>query len=263
MAGHPYIEFEHSMAAAVGSATEAFIVSYIARERNDNQHVKLVDLLDKIKMPNPKDKLAALDRGKSIALKIKDMGLLRKFLEAGDIKIGREIYKQGRYPGAAILGIIDILVDGIPWDFKCRGYNKIQKVSPYKGWVTRHDSKNNGLDRGSPCSIEEPNPDWARQMVFYNWLVDRFDDFQYGIYEICRWEEDNFRVAIHEGTISQGFAKETQVKLESMWEKINGLAIDIPVPEYSTWKCNPFGSPCVVADKCYAYREHLEDEAKS
>ena len=45
-----------------------------------------------------------------------------------------------------------------------------------------------------------------------------------------------------------------------MWEAINGLDVNVKAPEYSEWKCNPFYTPCIVADKCYAYRDHLDEE---
>ena len=265
MAGMPYIEFESSMAAAIGTAVESYVAAYVSKTRGDNPHIKLQTLLDKIKMLDQDKLKEALDTSKIIANKLLEMNALLPLLEAGEVLIGREIYRHS--PGPAILGIIDFLVDGIPLDFKCRGWNKIQKVSPYRGYGIIYKSTG-GINNKPSTSIEETNPEWAAQLVFYNWLTER-DDNQYKIWEICRFSspdsagtpaEYDFRLAIHDNRVSKAFSEELTKDCESMWESVTGLDIDVLPPEYSQWKCIPFHSPCIVADRCSAYRDHLDEE---
>ena len=257
LAGYPYVERKQTKAAAIGTAFGAYMVDAIKTRReimNDGPHLDLATNLSQITLPD------VIDEAREIAKLYIKGGCLDIFLNANEVWLETERSKR-LDNGVPILGILDGLIDGVPFDWKLRGFASTKKPSPTPGYrsnvkVTEDRTELNGPHKDQLKGLELTNVAWAVQMLFYNWLTA---SEEYIIHEVIP-RDQGIQVSTLQGGFTPGFKKLTHEQLTDLWVNIRELTCDIPEPSISTFICEAYGTICEVADKCPPYMKTLGDE---
>lgn len=266
LAGHTYPEQERSYAASVGTAFDAFVKDYIAIKRKIVSPVLSLDFLLKGLSKE------SIIHGKQIAKVYINSGWIQLFLDIKELRLEQEVY--GNYANVPILGRIDAILDGVPFDWKVRGANSgiagnsANKIYPTKGFGerTEFDLISGGSKKiiylagqkvPQEIPLEQRNEDWAIQLLFYNWLV-RDIPYKFQIHEIVQ-QDNNLIFVNHEYIIGLEFARQIKQELDIMWNKINYQLYyaDIEEPRPRTQICENYGQLCEVAQFCNAYMNTL------
>lgn len=174
-----------------------------------------------------------------------------------------EFELQGGVEGVPFLGRPDlayVTADGTPVvrDFKVNGYVSRHAPSPCPGYLNlrapgtsrgKHKDAKPAVYRGvkidSAQVMERANPDWARQLSVYAWLMGRgiCEDFVVGIDQlVCNANRPgpfpSIRVAEHCTLISPQFQAATIRLAQEVWEIIHSDWIFRDMPrEDSASKC--------------------------
>lgn len=253
LAGYPYLERKQTKAMAIGLAVDAFIKDAIVSRReimNPGPHLDLKSNLLSIPMD-------IINDAKIIAKAYIDSGFFDLLLNAKTLYLENTRYRQ---EGIPILGKIDAIVDGVPLDWKCRGFVSEKLPSPTRGYTKcRSISFSNGVMNEGPHPdriwIEAVNLTWAIQLLFYNWLLKTMP-YDYIIHEIIP-TKDGIKVSELTGSFSNTFAFKIQHELEALWLNIKELKTNILEPDVRPHICEAYNSICEVADKCNAYKKTL------
>ncbi len=257
LAGYPYIKRKSSYVATLGNVFDACTKGYVAKKRG-------VSRIDGEKLIKKAFEQASDDfdwgecerRGREVAEQfIKANGCL-DYLEATELDIDREIYSNN-YQGVPILGIFDFILNGVPDDLKTRGFG-VSRTSPYKGYTTRFNHEGNRLPPHKEYvqNLEDKNEDWARQMLFYNWLLGR-TNLRYKIRELVDDKKGGWISVVHEGNIGSEFAAKTLSEIQVMYGNICRLDCEIEEPDPNKWRCEKYGQLCMVVKYCTAYETTL------
>jgi len=247
---------EYTRPAQIGNAFSAYVIDYIVQKRNlDAPHTNLSIALANI---DDENRTVAKMAAKAY-IKAK---LCEPFMDAIDLKVEQELY--GRIGGVPILGRLDLIVDGYPEDFKCRGFNS--KAYPTTGYSKRIDW-NLLTDSGqviAPDEIDEQidKDYWLVQLCFYNWLLCR-TEAKYKIHEIC-YQPNKLIFVVHEGFIPRSYRLKLMKKVEQMWEAVssNLYYAEIQQPRPSKWTCEKWNTVCKCAPVCTYYKRTLGDEQR-
>lgn len=265
--------FKSSLAMTIGIAFDAFIKDYIAKKRGIRS--PLLDLNYMLTKSIPEElREESIKQGREIAKIYIELGLAKPYLEnIYDILLEQELYAQINH--VPILGQLDMIVNGIPFDWKTRGFEN-NRAYPHKGWhrhvkYNTRDGSHVLIGEDPHISMEDKNTPWAIQMMFYNWLVGNEVKRTYYIHEICKCD-DYIHFVLHKGEISCAFELYLIKDLKLMWEHITngdakepnleiGLSI-IEEPKPSRSVCEAYNSVCDVACLCKWYASTLGHETK-
>jgi hypothetical protein len=261
--------YKSSLAMSIGSAFDAFIKEYIAKKRGIKSPLLDLNLMLTKNIPESL-RPEAIKQGRELAKIYIDLGLAAPYLEKiYDIKLEQELYIQINH--IPILGQLDMIANGVPFDWKTRGFEN-NSAYPHKGWQ-RHIkyNTNNGtfdiLEQDAPISMENKNPAWATQLMFYNWLAGNEAKSSYYVHEICKCK-DSIHFVLHTGTISLPFALTLIQDLTLMWEQLCNSGSDdiglsvIEVPKPCKQTCEAYNSVCDVACLCKFYADTLGNPSK-
>lgn len=256
MAGYPYVEWQQTKAAAIGTAFDIFIKDYIARKKDITEpHLNVARAFSKMTLADDVSMDEVQEIGRNAAKIYIDLGFAERFVKAEKVSLERELYEN--FQGVPILGKLDALVNGVPHDWKLKGFGSDNKTYHTKGHSGGKTSSGELIrsDTGQP-SLELVNEAWAIQMLFYNWLTNHPGIFT--IDEIiCNGDE--ISIVTYNGDFSNNFDYRVRQELIDMWATIQGegLFIEIQEPQPSPGICERYNTICEVADKCIAYGSTL------
>ena len=254
LAGHPFMKSPAGPPAKIGTAFDAYIKDYIAKKKNIKSPVLSLHNM----LADVEDEFKAI--GSRLAKAYISNPLIGMFLDTLDLKLEQEMYTN--VSGVPLLGRIDAIIESNPFDWKVRGFGK-SKVYPTKGynrkfiyngekWYEMPVPLNNTI-------LEESQPDWAVQKLFYCWILGR-STRPYHVHELIN-RGDELELYVHQGNISREFAANIMVRVKRMWENITDqfyyAEIDKPFPV--TQRCERYGVLCEAAHLCKFYKETLGD----
>ena len=254
--GLPFIQSSMGLAAQIGIAFDSFIKEWIVRHRK--LYNPLV-VLDKMLEGLPKE---TVDAGKALAAKYIKCKLVEKFLKYGDILVDQELYKN--CGGIPILGRLDAMTNGLPFDWKTKAMASAKPGYPTKGASEQYtwylDGPNSRWHDNicrDTTSLEEANPDWAEQFCFYNWLLGN-EDLNYHVHELTM-TNDGLVICEFQGKISKQFERTLRRNVERMWFELtdNMLFSEVAVPVPNRMLCEMYGTICEVAPHCKYYMDTL------
>ena len=261
LAGLPYIKPKQGMAAAIGVAFDAYIKNYIATLLSIDRPVFGIKYLIN-KGIDAEHRQEAMEVGQLLFNLYIDSGFVSNYFESHTLQVDLERYKI--YKGIPILGILDMTIDNIPFDWKTRSMVSKSGAYPTPGWSERWKIPKGNIRRikkekqRDTIPLEETNRNWAVQIVFYNWLVGNDVHHRYIIHELTK-RGDDYWLAKHEGVISKEFLLEVQKLLKEMWIAISGddykAHIKEPKPHQNI--CEKYNVVCQVADQCKFYENTL------
>lgn len=258
LSGLPYMPTLTTYATDVGTAFDAYIKDYIAKKKLvKGPHLHLDRMLGKIAGTD------ADAEGKKVAKIYISTGLVTPFLDATEIRLEQELLS--RISGIPILGRIDMIVDGVPLDWKLRGFLKANAY-PTKGYQKRFDYDINLDDFREVAAIEKLdfliNEPWRIQMLVYNWLLRNYPR-KYIIHEVCK-NKDKYIFVEHRGYIDKEFHAEILKQMDTMWNAITDSLYyaEIAVPRPAVFICEKWASLCERAVQCRYYKESLGDSER-
>lgn len=270
LAGNPFIRTKSSYAACLGSYFDGYIKDYLVRQRGMNRpDLNLTRQFSRINPDTDVDVKETKAQALLIAKQYIKLGCAKQFLEASSLDLEREIYVN--YGGTPILGVVDAVVDGIPFDWKLRGFTS--KTSPTPGYYRRITSE--GVEKeayktkasqkiAENMKLENTNRGWATQMLIYNWLLERTVDYKAEIHEIISRPTTSggsgFEVCFNRTKFSYPFVHRVNKDLQALWLAIQGLDIEIEEPHPELFKCEKYGSVCAVAAYCSPYLKTYGDK---
>lgn len=260
LAGKAYIPRITSKAAAIGTAFDAFIKHAIMTRRKEDcpETKQLQFIFDKLK----KDLEKGLDideickEGRALATGFIKRGFINEFVDLNN-KISLDVEAYRICDGIPLLGIIDIIKNGIPVDLKTRGFGRDKKTYSHGGYVEKITAE--GVKKiGIHELLELKSMDWAIQLYFYSKILE-VDSCR--IIEVCNQTNGTFETAFHDSKFSSTFSTEIDRKIEAMWPSVSGLSTQIkePVPG---WQCREYGTLCEVALRCPKFISTLAAEVK-
>lgn len=269
LGGNSYVEREVNRAAGIGIIFDAIVKSHLNKVLDINDpRLTTEKLTENIVWAHDVNVDEVFITAGEVAYGYIKHKFYERFLKAKKVLLDREIYHQFKCANnisIPILGILDACIDGVPLDWKLRGFNS--KASPTKGYCKRRTSngevKKPHPESIYPSNLEAANRDWALQMLFYNWLIEPLDKYPrerlpYIIHEIC-WTGDDWIFVEHEGTITKSFEIEIIRKLVELWTNISKLECTIEPPTPSTWKCEKYNTLCSTVQSCSEYQRTLGD----
>jgi len=144
LAGLPWKDRKQTLAAAIGSAFDAFIKDYIAQKRGgilaDRRDCKVNVALAEIKLETNLDlQRDVIPIAKQVAIEYIGNGFADRYINANLLDLNRTMYLM--WGGIPIYGIIDITMNDEPIDLKTRGFASERTTSPTPGYHTRISSK--------------------------------------------------------------------------------------------------------------------------
>jgi hypothetical protein len=170
--------------------------------------------------------------------------------------------------GVTLFGKPDALLKGnIPLDWKVNGWNSKTGQSPKKGYKDSIIIKNNQIKEQNkrhsdyPLNLEQIDQDWATQLLFYWWLLDKCNSLPpMAAIEQVAIRQDTIALVSYRATIGQEFANNIWTQLIDIWERF--LDGKFKEPEPGLYKCEPFNNPRTCTLECSAYKETLGDPMK-
>lgn len=249
LAGNPFIKRKTGVAAGIGTVFDILIKEWVAKKINKyREYLDPNTQLTKLNLQGD-ERRTAISVGKKAAKWYIDKKIPHKLLDR-NIEVDVELYKI--HGGVPILGILDMVIDDVPFDFKLRGWTSSKIPSLTKGYRWRSTDER---PHSSSQELEVVNENWAIQMVFYNWLLGN-DLYKYVIHELT----PNM-CGIHSGVINKVWAKQLFHEVEVMWENLMGqnnyCKINEPFPSHRI--CNAYNILCEGAPYCKAYQIYVED----
>jgi len=243
-----------SRAAAVGIIFDALLKDHIAKELSiTGAQLDLNRVVNKI---NTDDISKCVEIAREVAKRYIKLKLHRILLNATQLTLQQTIYKNiGSIP---MLGKLDACIDGIPFDWKLKGFNHdIGRATLTPGYDYRCHFEH-GIQPPTPShSLWMSNRKWAIQLIFYNWL--KFNrPARYIIHEIANTKAGIIMVQL-QGKIHPKHSNETHKQVQAMWNNINQLEAEIEEPAPSKYKCEMYGTTCDQAINCTKYMEGLGD----
>ena len=268
LSNYPWIKPEPSLAGTIGNVFDCYVKADIAMNRSMNRiDLKLDNMLAKLKKDVGPEIFEEAHRiGSVVAGQYLHNNMHQEILDAKDIILDREIWSLVN--SIPILGIPDCVVDGVVMDWKTRGFISKTLPSPTKGYRGRwgHDNVPKGVkDWPEGTCLEEANIGWARQMLFYNWMLKSSVDswnpttLRYKIHEIIK-TKDGWDLCVHSGVLSMFFEAKVLLELTELWESINSLDAEIMDPAPNNWRCKKYGQLCQVASYCDRFKEWVIEE---
>lgn len=259
MAGHPYPEFYQSLAAACGSAFDAYVKHEIAKHLGlgDDPRFNLQTLLEKA--VDVQNRAEAFPIGKQLLDAYISNGCLEVLKGEGiasvelsdrkDLVLGDDTVPILALPDAA-------LMDGTVIEFKVQGAVSKSGASPNPGYIR---STSRGLDKPAHPRHKEPlemlNHEWADQLIVYSWI-------QSGI---LPWR--TLPVAVENITVRNGIVTcssiRTHISIEyqqklweryvAAWQAITSGDIGSAAPHPS--RCFDYNTCCEVSHHCTAFSD--------
>jgi len=246
----------------MGTCFDAIIKDYLAKKKGINNPILKLDRV--FKEIKHEDKDAVIANAYVVAGQYIKHGLADKLLASQDIKLEQELYRV--INGVPILGRLDAILDGLPFDWKTRGFYSKYTASPHANYAYKVSGISGEVTAPNTTplfDLEEINPAWATQLIFYNWLVGKFSDFYFRVHEVCHQKKDIIFVE-YEGTISDEFANKLFGNVKKMWEQIHddryNATIAEPQPSYDL--CHEYNCQCEAAVYCKSYERWLERSSK-
>lgn len=261
--GFTYEQQPQSIYAQVGTAFDAFIKEKIARTRNIRSPILNLDRMLKGCTQE------AIDVGIRLAKQfILCKTLFEPLINAPEIYIEQEVHRI--VGGVPLLGRIDLIVNGVPLDFKVRGYKSKNTVSPTSGYIGKYvwygEPHNQWVNREPnliPGQLEFSNEDWAVQCYIYCCIVCHLPAVGW-IYELCIQPDESLIIVEHNNELSENFMNRIRKELEEMWDKLTDhfyfSHIQEPIP--SVRICEAYKTLCDVAHLCKFYKETLGDKER-
>lgn len=229
---------------AVGSAFDAYVKSFL--------YGKLVGYDDKYQREalfesqvESHNRDWAKDAGEHCFLFYRDCGALDQILRELRGGIGKPRFEfeiSGEIEGVPLLGKPDIFFmskegSRVVYDWKINGYCARNPVSPMRGYLRLFPGNKQHKDcapmvvRGVEINVaeylEDLNPDWARQLAIYAWLLGEPVGSQMviaGIDQIA-CKPDNvkpaLRVANHRLRISEEYQLGLLDRIKQIWAQVN------------------------------------------
>lgn len=235
--------------AALGIMFDAFVKDNIYRRFNypHKPSMKLEIVAKNLKC---EDKDEVIKDAREVAKQYISIGMLERMLPD---KIDQELYKIK--DGIPLLGILDGIVNNIPFDWKTRGFYSKWPASPTPGYFYRIDSNRHEPTPGEFINLDRSHYDWAIQFQFYNWILGNQYP-QYILHEICKQKKD-LVFTEHKGTLSKEFEDDLWKEVQEFWGKINGFDIKVNEPSPNKNLCEAYGQLCEVAVYCKRYQDTL------
>lgn len=265
LAGLPYIKGKQGLAAAIGTSFDAHIKNYLSMLLSiDRDDLNLNYMLNK--GIDAEHRQEAIRMGEILFHLYIDSGFVDFEPHILQLVLQLDLERYRIREGIPILGILDMTLNGIPFDWKTRGMTSKTGAYPTPGWCERWKIPKGDIRKikkeHNSChtleeGIEKTNKTWAIQMVFYNWLMGN-EEHKYIIHELTK-RGDDYWLAKHEGTISQEFVQQIFRLLKKFWTAISGddykARIEEPNPHQNI--CEKYGVVCQVADQCKFYENTL------
>lgn len=261
LAGMPYMPFPQTRPMAMGYAFESFVKAEIARLLGKLEYKnKLAKLLENIQ-PEHQDIIA---KGHELFEEYCHCGQLKRLIDEGVEDV--ELEGHAELGGHSIEGIVSnfgvikifgkpdaVMVDR-PLDWKVNGFESKWGKSPTPGYVR---SFTRGVDKGrhekSQLPMELLDPEWATQMVFYNWLKKgAVVGPMLGAIEQVAISPTKVSFSSFRSSISTTFVEKIFDQLNDLWTRLKDGQINEPVPD--TQKCEPYGEPKVCTVMCKYYQ---------
>jgi len=271
--------------AALGLFFDSLLKEQIAKQKQIK--TPFTSFTKVVNSTNIADKEEVVTDAKNLMKQYIDLGMLDRFLSYAklDIYLEQEKYlqfpirykttKQVKYitgvseyfnSSIPILGRMDAIVDTIPFDWKVRGFYSNWTASPTAGYHYRIDSDGaekttNGVAADNVVYLDQKHFDWAVQLLFYNWLLNKSaKTSSYIIHEICK-QKHKVVFTEHVGIISESFESQIIEELKLMWDMVypETFSVDVPPPIPAKDTCEAYGSLCPVAIHCTKYQQTLGD----
>lgn len=260
LAGLPWKDRKQSLAAAIGSAFDAYIKDYIAQKRGgvlaDRRDCKVNVALAGIKLVDGLDmKRDIIPPSKQLAQEYIANGFADRYINANLLDLNRTLYIL--FGGIPIYGIVDIIMNDEPIDLKTRGFASDRTTSPTPGYHTRISSKGENKFEHKLCGeimMEDQREDWAVQLLWYKWMINNSCNAH--IEEIVK-TASGWDMAQHTLKFSLKFIEDVKKELGLMWENISGLNCDIDPAMPEVFKCEKYNQLCDVAAHCHEYQVTL------
>lgn len=255
LAGNPFKERLQTYPAALGSAFDAYIKGYLSQHPSlkGRKDLDVQKMMEKIKVEDDVDKTLVMSIAHEIYKTYIKLKLHEPLMDAKVLDLDREIFNT--VDGIPILGQIDAIVDGKPFDWKTRGFNS--SASPTPGYNSRISNTGIIMSRYRGDAImETAKPAWATQLLFYNWCLGIVNYPTGQIHELTKTAQ-GWNMSNHDVKISDEFADQTLIDLKKLWRTINDLHIDVQTPEPMRFRCEKYNQVCVVAEYCGPYQRSL------
>lgn len=228
---------------AVGSAFDAFVKSYLyQRLVGENSAYEREALFEAQVEPHQRDWAKAA--GEHCFLFYRDSGALDQIIRELRGGIGKPRFEfeiSGEIEGVPLLGKPDIFFmskEGarVIYDWKINGYCARSVISPMKGYLRLFPGNKQHKDcapmvvKGVEINVaeflEDLNPDWARQLSMYSWLLGEQVGSQFiiaGIDQIaCKpGIPPALRVANHRLRISEEYQVGLMDRIKQIWEQVH------------------------------------------
>ena len=240
------------MSRETGTTFDAYVKRLI------NKRIDPAVLLSEFSAQNV-DHAQALMYGKSLSEDYEKSGALQHLIDEGVASVNLDIEKEVN--GVPVFGRIDgFMNDGTILDFKVSGVGKGASPKPgyyrcikwagYVEKVMQHDKSDEFLE-----TIDET---WALQTCIYTFLMGRkpFPGMKCRI-EMVAVRENYKQFASYCNPISLSFQEYVWDLIPRVWDAVQDQIF--PLPTYDKRKCNLWGRPCDVADKCEAYKRKDEE----
>jgi hypothetical protein len=259
LAGYPYVREPQGLAAAIGSAFDALVKDVMIKRKGWKSPFTLKGMLKNNVTIEGEQRSIAIEQGRYVAAQYIKSDLFIKLMDCVQ-EVEREYYAN--IGGIPILGQLDARVDGMPFDWKLRGFASKNIPSPTKGFNVRYNLATVIEEpmHKERFPLNEKNENWAIQMAMYDLCTKAFMN-KYIIHEItpnCMVEHKGNIASntIKAETLNVPFYRQLLKELTDMWEAIHGQLeyADVPPPDPHEQKCHKWGVICGVAEKCAQYK---------